>query len=335
MSVSTDGWTIYRKRRANQADKKELETSSGVDVPVKRIFGPIPDLKQLHSENWSWQQNDEISTSYVQHLNKYTVFFHPNYSHGTAAALGNKQLTKDVVAFWEIHVEFVYGTAMMFGIGKGSSKLLSPIFFENLIGAEDTNYGLSHKGFIYHNGFVRRYCEAVQDRKPVTIGVFFDGPRRQLSYFINGEYLGVAFEDLALDNDSVFYPMISSTSQKSKFIVTEQKQKCEANSLFELCAQSIMNQLQSCNNFKLDKIKKLGLPKNLIKFLARRLEQQEELELTMKFNQSFKANDQEPMETETAEPPGDVNYDLIDSLPPTIGERLMQILWAGSIPSQL
>jgi SPRY domain-containing SOCS box protein 3 len=98
---------------------------------------------------------------------------------------------------------------MMFGIGKDSSKLLSPILFETLIGGEDSNsYGLSHKGYLYHNGFVRQFCEPARDRQPLVVGVLFDGPRRELSYFMDGVYMGIAFENLALDNE-VYYPMIS------------------------------------------------------------------------------------------------------------------------------
>jgi hypothetical protein len=55
---------------------------------------------------------------------------------------------------------------------------------------------------------VRQFCEPARDRQPLVVGVLFDGPRRELSYFMDGVYMGIAFENLALDNE-VYYPMIS------------------------------------------------------------------------------------------------------------------------------
>jgi hypothetical protein len=106
-------------------------------------------------------------------------------------------------------VEFVYGTSMMFGIGSKSSKILSPYNFENLIGGLDgKSCGLSHKGLLYNNGLVDRYCTAFEERQPAIVGILFDGPNRELSYFINGKYNGVAFCELDLDVTE-YYPMIS------------------------------------------------------------------------------------------------------------------------------
>lgn len=47
--------------------------------------------------------------------------------------------------------------------------------------------------------------------------------------------------------------------------------------------------------------------------------------------------DQEPMELDTADPivQNELNYELISVLPTTIGERLMRILWARAMPSEL
>lgn len=96
----------------------------------------------------------------------------------------------------------------MFGIGKKCSKLVSPILFENLIGGDSNSYGLSHKGIIYHNGTTYKYCHSFKERKSVVVGVFFNGPKSELSYFIDGKYMGVAFNNLDLNN-SVYHPMIS------------------------------------------------------------------------------------------------------------------------------
>jgi SPRY domain-containing SOCS box protein 3 len=103
---------------------------------------------------------------------------------------------------------------MMFGIGKECSRLVSPILFENLIGGDSHSYGLSHKGILYHNGIMSKYCQPFKEQQPVIVGLSFDGPRKELSYFVDGKFMGIAFENLNLD-DTVYYPMIS------RFVLSE------------------------------------------------------------------------------------------------------------------
>lgn len=276
-----------------------------------------------------------------------------------------------MIAYWEINIEFVYGTgnnqtlfkrerisvfaAMMCGIGKKESKLLSPILFETLIGGEDANsYGLSHKGYLYHGGPVRKYCETAKDREPLVIGVLFDGPRRELSYFVNGVYMGVAFYDLALDG-AVFYPMISrysyrissltlgvlSTSQKSQFVVSQQRCRYTIPSLTEKCLSLLVMRLHCSTK---NHIKALGLPDQLSNLLYTRVQQYQGS--TQKDTTSFakelsctkgeEAMEQEPSRIHQIFSPSsnEWDYGILSGLPPTIGENLMRILWARSTPSQ-
>jgi hypothetical protein len=109
-------------------------------------------------------------------------------------------------AYWEVNIAKVYGTAMMVGIGR-DCNLISPVSFENLIGQDSNSYGLHHKGQIYHNHTARSYCKEFTERREVTIGVLFDGPQKQLSFYVNGEYKGVAFDNINTDFD--YYPIIS------------------------------------------------------------------------------------------------------------------------------
>lgn len=82
----------------------------------------------------------------------------------------------------------------------------------------------------------------------------------------------------------------------------------------------------------------LGLPNNLAKCIVLRLNQPESLtEQPASTKRKCMEKGQEPMELDTADPiaQNELNYELISVLPTTIGERLMRILWARAMPSEL
>lgn len=96
----------------------------------------------------------------------------------------------------------------MFGVGAENVLLKVDINFVNLIGYPGSHsYGLSHKGEVHHEGESKGYCNGFEDHCPAVVGVYFNGPRRELSYFVNGVYQGVAFNDLNLSQP--LYPMVS------------------------------------------------------------------------------------------------------------------------------
>ena len=194
-----------------------------------------------------------------------TVVFHPTFSFGTAAVRGQKKLTAKTIAYWEVVVPYVYGTSMMFGIGDANAKvcfdhvnfrkpqedinlrfqMFSPIYFENLLGGSDNHsMGLSHKGFIYHNGSSIQFTIPFKEREPAVVGLLFNGPEKTLSYFLNNEPLGIAFRDIDLKN--TLYPMVSSTAQKSQFSVTHQLGNIQSDfenpaPLLEICISKLLN----------------------------------------------------------------------------------------------
>ena len=101
-----------------------------------------------------------------------------------------------------------YGTSMMFGIGTRNAKVCAPISFEHLLGNVDgQSWGLAHDGKTYFNGKEQQFCVPFGDHKPSTVGIFFDGWNRTLSFSVNDEPLRVAFMDLNLNQ--ILYPMVS------------------------------------------------------------------------------------------------------------------------------
>lgn len=148
---------------------------------------------------------------------------HPEASFGTSAISGLKTLKSTTIAYWEIHVPAIFGSSMMFGIGRRSTKLHFAILFDHLLGNLNNNYcnknecenfGLAHSGFLYggkFNGQInkteRYYCDELKNR-PTDIGILFHGPEGWLAYFIDGKPMGYAFTNIDASTD-FYYPMIS------------------------------------------------------------------------------------------------------------------------------
>ncbi len=68
-------------------------------------------------------------------------------------------------------------------------------------GIDSESWGLSYKGFIWHNGRSRKYTEPFYERNTV-IGVLLDLRAGTLTFFRNGVNLGVAFTGLEQVNIS-------------------------------------------------------------------------------------------------------------------------------------
>ena len=70
----------------------------------------------------------------------------------------------------------------------------------------------------------------------------FNGPKKCLSYYVNGEKLGTAFNNMELNN-KIFHPMISSTAQRSVFTLQNERILEIPASLFSLSMQTIIQKL--------------------------------------------------------------------------------------------
>jgi len=209
---------------------------------------------------------------------------------------------------------------MMFGIGKRDSRLSSPTVFVNLLGADQHSYGLSHKGTIHHNKTIAKYCEPFEERQSAVVGVLFNGPKRELSYFVNGTYMGVAFEDFDLKD--AYYPMISSTSQRSCFNVREQKYRMFVMPLAELCLNRVTSLLKR-RSPNLEVVDHLGLPHKL----ARTVKQHVYVpEAAPKKRQRLAVELSESMEIDSEE----LDPDLVVQLSQNIREQLIKLAWSQS-----
>lgn len=223
-------------------------------------------IENLLEDNWKWSRrlSKNQSPNDAHFLGK-SVVFHPHYAWGSIAARADKRLTRNTIAYWEIHVPNVYGTSMMFGIGTKNAKIIAPISFEHLLGGTDgQSWGLAHDGKTRYNGKEEQFCPPFGDHKSSRIGILFNGIQRSLSFSINGGPLRVAFTDLNLNR--VLYPMVSSTAQRSKFMLVNERCQSIPKTLTNCCMESIISEVKTIKSIEF-----LPLPPQLRNELAIRL----------------------------------------------------------------
>lgn len=202
---------------------------------------------------WSWSsvnKSHEVRL-YGEHGN--TAHFHPNWSNGTAAVRSNKVLNGSIY-YWEVHVSNrVFGTSMMFGIGTSATRLHVNAFI-NLLGENQFSMGLSHKGIAWFNGTWKQFTKPFRENEATTIGMLFNGINGTLSYFKDGQPLGVAFTGLDRIKENL-YPIISSTAAKTEMTLLNTR-RCYT-SLQDRCGLKIIHMVNDSDN-----IEELPLPKH-------------------------------------------------------------------------
>ncbi|XP_028669780.1 SPRY domain-containing SOCS box protein 3a [Erpetoichthys calabaricus] len=207
---------------------------------------------------WVWDDGNK-STATLLSCDNRKVNFHMEYSCGTAAIRGNKELAEGQ-HFWEIKMTSpVYGTDMMVGIGTSDVNLDKYRHtFCSLLGKDEDSWGLSYTGLLHHKGdkvnFSSRFGQGS------IIGVHLDTWHGTLTFFKNRKCIGVAATKL---HDKKFYPMVCSTAAKSSMKVIR---SCfSPTSLQYLCCARLRQLLPEC----VDTLSVLPLPpglKHLLKY---------------------------------------------------------------------
>ncbi|XP_065206660.1 SPRY domain-containing SOCS box protein 3-like [Planococcus citri] len=213
----------------------------------------------IDTDTWTWNPNCKSCDVRIIDKNQKCVLFHPSWSQGTSAIRGTKMLN-NTRSYWEIFIpKGICGTSMMFGIGTERSRLGSPDYI-NLIGEDERSWGLSHKGFLCHDGEYKKFCRPFREHLPTTVGLLFDGIYGTLSYFKDDICLGVGFRDLNKIKEPL-YPMISSTSAKT--IMTLKSTGSEFVSLKDRCRAVILENLKC-----IDDVQKLPLPSKMREYIT-------------------------------------------------------------------
>ncbi|XP_039879419.1 SPRY domain-containing SOCS box protein 3-like isoform X3 [Simochromis diagramma] len=225
-------------------------------VPVKResffhcdpeeelspLLGVISDC--LYGEedkgfDWVWDDHCKSSGAFLSCDNR-KVSFHSDYSCGTAAIRGNKELA-DGQHYWEIKMTSpVYGTDMMVGVGTSEVNLEKFKYnFGSLLGHDEDSWGLSYTGLFQHKGDKIKFSSRFGQGS--IIGVHLDTWHGTLTFYKNRHCIGVAATRL---HNKKLYPMVCSTAAKSSMKVM---QACYTpTSLQYLCCARLRQMLPCC-----------------------------------------------------------------------------------------
>ncbi|XP_036267082.1 SPRY domain-containing SOCS box protein 3 isoform X6 [Pipistrellus kuhlii] len=210
--------------------------------------------------DWVWDDSNKSSATLLSCDNR-KVNFHVEYSCGTAAIRGTKELGEGQ-HFWEIKMTSpVYGTDMMVGIGTSDVDLDKYHHtFCSLLGRDEDSWGLSYTGLLHHKGDKTSFSSRFGQGS--IIGVHLDTWHGTLTFFKNRKCIGVAATKL---QNRKFYPMVCSTAAKSSMKVI--RSCASATSLQYLCCHRL-RQLRPNSG---DTLEGLPLPPGLKQVLQNKL----------------------------------------------------------------
>ncbi|XP_072229269.1 SPRY domain-containing SOCS box protein 3 isoform X2 [Leuresthes tenuis] len=210
--------------------------------------------------DWVWDEHRKSSGSFLSCDNR-KVTFHTDYSCGTAAIRGNKELS-DGQHYWEVKMTSpVYGTDMMVGIGTSEVNLDKFQYsFGSLLGHDEDSWGFSYTGLLQHKGDKVKFSSRFGQGS--IIGVHLDTWHGTLTFYKNRHRIGVAATRL---QNKKFYPMVCSTAAKSSMKVIR---ACyTSTSLLYLCCAQLRQMLPSCP----DVVDALKLPPGMRNLLQTQL----------------------------------------------------------------
>ncbi|XP_053413828.1 SPRY domain-containing SOCS box protein 3 isoform X2 [Nycticebus coucang] len=210
--------------------------------------------------DWVWDDLNKSSATLLSCDNR-KVSFHMEYSCGTAAIRGTKELGEGQ-HFWEIKMTSpVYGTDMMVGIGTSDVDLDKYHHtFCSLLGRDEDSWGLSYTGLLHHKGDKTSFSSRFGQGS--IIGVHLDTWHGTLTFFKNRKCIGVAATKL---QNKKFYPMVCSTAAKSSMKVI--RSCASVTSLQYLCCYRL-RQLRPDSG---DTLEGLPLPPGLKQVLHNKL----------------------------------------------------------------
>ncbi|KAM6951208.1 SPRY domain-containing SOCS box protein 3 [Aplochiton taeniatus] len=191
--------------------------------------------------DWVWDEGFKSTSAFLSCEDR-KVSFHSEYSCGTAAIRGTKELAEGQ-HFWEIKMTSpVYGTDMMVGIGTSEVSLEKyKHSFSSMLGTDEDSLGLSYTGLLQHKGdkvdFSSRFGQGS------IIGLHLDTWHGTLTFYKNRRRIGVAATRL---QNKKFYPMVCSTAARSSMKVIR---ACYTpTSLQYLCCTHLRQQMPECSD---------------------------------------------------------------------------------------
>ncbi|MEQ2185175.1 SPRY domain-containing SOCS box protein 3 [Goodea atripinnis] len=238
------------------------ESFCGCDSQAETSYNPrLRGFHQVKDCHCGEDDQGSRSTATLLSCDNRKVSFHSDYSCGTAAVRGSRELA-DGQHFWEIKMTSpVYGTDMMVGIGTSDVNLDKYRHtFCSLLGKDADSWGLSYSGLLHHKGDKLKFSSRFGQGS--IIGVHLDTWHGTLTFFKNRKCIGVATTEL---HNKRFYPMACSTAAKSSMKVIR---SCSTpTSLLYLCCARLRRLLPDC----IDTLDVLPLPPGLRQLLHNKL----------------------------------------------------------------
>ncbi|XP_063337447.1 SPRY domain-containing SOCS box protein 3-like isoform X2 [Pelmatolapia mariae] len=226
--------TVPVKRESFFHCDPEEELSPALGVISDCLYG-----EEDKGFDWVWDDHCKSSGAFLSCDNR-KVSFHSDYSCGTAAIRGNKELA-DGQHYWEIKMTSpVYGTDMMVGVGTSEVNLEKFNYnFGSLLGHDEDSWGLSYTGLFQHKGDKIKFSSRFGQGS--IIGVHLDTWHGTLTFYKNRHCIGVAATRL---HNKKLYPMVCSTAAKSSMKVMR---ACYTpTSLQYLCCARLRQMLPCC-----------------------------------------------------------------------------------------
>ncbi|XP_019893342.2 SPRY domain-containing SOCS box protein 3 [Musca domestica] len=210
-------------------------------------------------DNWTWSRRHRSKEIVLSGENDRTVHFHPNWSKGTAGVQGERPLNNGRF-YWELHVsKRIFGTSIMFGIGTRKARLHANSF-RNILGENEHGWGLSHKGVLWHKGVALMYTDRFKENQPTVVGILFDGIAGTLTYYKDGECLGVAYRGLYAIKEPL-YPIVCSTAAKTE--MTLKNTRSDIGQLQDRCRAEVLKHIRQRED-----LNKLKLPSIITNYLG-------------------------------------------------------------------
>jgi hypothetical protein len=167
------------------------------------------------------------------------VCLHP-YCSGcfhTQASMLDLPLRSNRLVYWSLEVErgVTAGTSVMFGVAQTDRCAMSAQGYVQLLGMDAFSWALSASGQVWHQGTARPYCASFNDGRHVRVGCLYNGYTSEVSFYVDGVCMGVAFRNVAKSEE--LRPVVCSTTAKSLFRV---ECACESfPTLKQLCRSEI------------------------------------------------------------------------------------------------
>jgi len=166
----------------------------------------------MTSFEWNWRTHYRVVRPSNLRVEEEKVLFHPTYSSGTAAVIGDTALSRPDHHYWEIKFTSpVYGSDVMVGLATKKLDLATHIHsFTSFLGNDDSSLGYSYHGYVRKDGVKKRYGDKWS--KGDIIGVHLDTWKGTVSFYKNRQLQGQAWAGLGGED---WFPVVSSTAAKS------------------------------------------------------------------------------------------------------------------------